>query len=202
MDIIIGIIIGAAVILTLLFIQQAKKNNQKKTFDQLNKKLEEDDRERIETLLKFVEIQKQEEEEKRRMLSLKKAEQKEKLEVFKRTKDELKERLKEQFDRKEWVPLEKILKGADKGGMGIYLLFNETKKKYYVGQAKAVYSRIKKHFDVEDIAADFMNGDKIAVKILNAAEIDSDYRIDHIEKTGIELFSGKDGYNKTNGNLH
>ena len=86
--------------------------------------------------------------------------------------------------------------------MGIYVLYNETKNKYYVGQAKQLYSRIKKHFDIEPIAMDYYHGDTIKVKILNASELSADYRIDHIEKTGIEIFDASTvGYNKTTGNL-
>jgi hypothetical protein len=160
------------------------------------------DKAKIDALLKYVEAQKQEAEEKGRLTAMKKAEQKEKLENFKRTKDELKDRLKAKFDGRDWIPLSRILSSADKGNVGIYVLYNETKNKYYVGQAKALYSRIKKHFEVEPIAYDFLNGDKIVVKTLSATEIGNDYRIDHIEKTGIELFSADtDGYNKTVGNM-
>jgi hypothetical protein len=81
-------------------------------------------------------------------------------------------------------------------------LFNESKNKYYVGQAKALTARIKKHFEIEQIARDFWAGDKISVKIITAAELGEDYRLDHIEKLGIELYDAeKNGYNKTVGNL-
>jgi hypothetical protein len=160
------------------------------------------DKKKIDALLQYVENQKQEAEERQRISNLKKAEQKEKLEKFKQTRDSLKDDLKSKFDTKDWTPLSKILKSADKGNIGIYVLYNETKNKYYVGQAKALVSRIKKHFEVEDIARDFLSGDIISVKVLTAAELSDDYRLDHIEKVGIEIFDAeKSGYNKTTGNL-
>ena len=124
------------------------------------------------------------------------------LETFKQTKEQLRDKLKSQLDEKQWKPLESVLKSVDKGGVGIYVLYNETKNKYYVGQAKQLLKRVRDHFVVEDIARDYMNGDKIQVKFLTANELDADYRLDHIEKTGIELFNaGKTGYNKTEGNV-
>lgn len=160
------------------------------------------DKEKIDALLQFVENQKKEKEAKEQIKTLKKIEQKEKLEKFRQTRDDLKDNLRAKLNDKEWTPLSKILRSGDKGGVGIYVLFNETRNKYYVGQAKALISRIKKHFEVEEIARDFLSGDKISVKVLTAGELGEDYRIDHIEKLGIEIYdAAKDGYNKTGGNL-
>jgi type II secretory pathway pseudopilin PulG len=156
----------------------------------------------LETLVEYVKAQQAEAEQKQRIKDLKTAEQREKLEKFKRTKDELKLRLKSQLDAKEWTPVNQILSGLDKGTVGVYVLFNETKNKYYVGQSKELFTRIKKHFEIEPIALDFINGDVIRVKTLTAAELGTEYRIDHIEKTGIELFDAAgSGYNKTAGNM-
>jgi alanyl-tRNA synthetase len=157
---------------------------------------------KIDAILQYVENQKREAEERERVKNLKSAEQKEKLEKFKQTRDSLKGYLMAKLDKKEWTPLSKILNSADKGGTGIYVLHNETKNKYYVGQAKALTARIKKHFEIEQIAQDFLGGDRISAKILTAAELGGDYRLDHIEKLGIELYDAdKTGYNKTAGNL-
>ncbi|MCL2586729.1 MAG: GIY-YIG nuclease family protein [Firmicutes bacterium] len=156
----------------------------------------------IDVLVDYVKAQKQEADEVARVKLLKKEEQKSKLETFKQTKEQLKEKLKSQIDQKEWKSLNAILSSADKGGVGIYIIFNQTKSKYYVGQAKQINARIRKHFDVPDLARDFLMGDQIHVKFLTANELDDAYRLDHIEKTGIEIFNAdKSGYNKTVGNL-
>ena len=188
--------LAVALMITAFFLYKTHKGKS------ITKPDAEIDKDKLDTLVKYVSAQKEEAEEKQKLKELKTAEQKEKLERFKQTREELKESLKSQLDKKEWLSLESVLKKADKGNMGIYVLFNETKNKYYIGQSKELFARIKKHFEVEQIATDYMKGDVIKVKILNASELDSDYRIDHIEKTGIELFdSSNSGYNKTNGNL-
>lgn len=156
----------------------------------------------LEALAEYVRAQKEAAEAEQRLRDLKKAEMKQKLETFKQTREELKDKLRGQIDAKEWRPLEGVLRTADKGGMGLYILYNQTKDKYYVGQAKQLYKRVRDHFLVEQIARDHLEGDVISVKFLLANELDGEYRLDHIEKTGIEIFkSDKDGYNKTVGNL-
>ncbi|MCL2847120.1 MAG: GIY-YIG nuclease family protein [Firmicutes bacterium] len=160
------------------------------------------EKQKIDTLVNYLEQQKAMEEEKLRVKALATAERREKLEVYKRTKDELKDTMRAQLDSRDWIPLQRILQKVDKGNMGVYILFNATRNKYYVGQAKELYTRIKKHFEIEQIARDFLAGDQIHVKTLSANEIIGDYRIDHIEKTGIEIFDSKvSGYNRKEGNL-
>jgi len=156
----------------------------------------------IQALADFVRADKEKREEESRIKQLKKEEQKSKLETFKKTKDELKEKLKSQIDAKYWRSLNSVLSSADKGGVGIYIIHNQTKNKFYVGQAKQIFSRIKKHFDVSDLARDFLTGDAMQIKFLTANELDDSYRLDHIEKTGIEIFNADtSGYNKTTGNI-
>jgi hypothetical protein len=194
--IMVVIIIGAAVFLAVLTVVIFLIYKRPKPPVEIDA-----DRRKIDALLAYVENQKKEAEAKLHLNNLKKAEQKEKLEHFKQTRDELKDSLRAKFDARGWVPVDKILSSADKGSIGIYVLYNETKNKYYVGQAKAISARIRKHFEVEPIARDFLSGDRILVKTLAAGEL-NDYRIDHIEKIGIELFAGDtDGYNKTAGNM-
>jgi len=160
------------------------------------------DPENIKALADFVHVQKQQAEQQQQLKELKRADQKAKLETFKQTREQLKEKLRTQFNAKEWQPLDKILKSADKGGIGIYILFNATKNKYYVGQAKQIYKRIREHFCVEDIARDFLQGDEIRTLFLTANELDADYRLDHIERIGIEIFNAeKGGYNKKQGSV-
>ena len=156
----------------------------------------------IEALAEYVKAQRAQAEEEARIRDLKKAEQRAKLETFKQTKDLLKDKLRDQLGEKSWKPLKSILESADKGGVGVYVIYNETRNKYYVGQAKQIHARIRKHFQVEDLARDFLSGDQMHVKFLTANELDNSYRLDHVEKTGIEIFSAdKSGYNKTMGNI-
>lgn len=160
------------------------------------------DPENITALAEYVKAQKEQAEQQQNLKELKRIEQKQKLEHFKQTQDQLKEKLRTQFDAKQWTPLQKILSSADKGGIGVYVLYNATKNKYYVGQAKQIYKRIRDHFQVEDIARDFLNGDNITATFLTANELGEDYRMDHIERVGIDLFDAeKSGYNKKQGSI-
>jgi len=194
--IILGIILLIFIFFAVLIFMLYRRDNRR------DKKLLEIGSENIEVLATYVAAQKEQQETERAQKELKQAEQKQKLETFKQTKEQLKEKLKSQIDAKAWKPLETILKSADKGGVGIYVMYNETKNKFYVGQAKQLHKRIRDHFVVEDITRDYLAGDKIRVKMLTANELDADYRLDHIEKTGIEIFnSDKNGYNKTGGNM-
>jgi len=160
---------------------------------------------KLDTLLEYVEADKKEKEAEQELKDAVREQKREKLETFKRTKDELRERLRAKFDAVEWQPLHGFLDRVDKGHIGTYVLYNKSKNKYYVGQAKETYKRIRDHFKVEQIALDKMAGDEIVVKILSpthAAELYNDYRIDHIEKSAIEVFDGNTtGYNRTTGNL-
>lgn len=203
--IIIGSIVGIILILLLIYLIIKAKNA--KTPKPPQNPLAEVKPEEIGALAAYVQADLQQKKEAQEMKDLKKAEQRQKLETFKQTRDLLKDNLKNQMDKKQWKPLESVLKSADKGGMGIYILYNETKNKYYVGQAKKIFERIREHFKVEDIAKDYMAGDVIHAKILTAgelgtAELGADYRLDHIEKVGMEIFESKEtGYNKNSGNL-
>ncbi|MCL2570231.1 MAG: GIY-YIG nuclease family protein [Firmicutes bacterium] len=191
--IIAGIIICLILIIAVVYaLKRKKKPAPDKTVE-----LKADD---VQELVNYVKIQKEQQQQEQRQKELKKAELKEKTEKFKQSREQIKDRLKSKIDAREWKPLRSILDSADKGGVGIYILYNQTKDKYYVGQAKQLYKRIRDHFKIEGIAMDFLSGDNITVKTLTANELDSDYRLDHIEKTGIEIFnSDKDGYNKNTG---
>jgi len=198
--IILGAVFGTILVCFALFILFLVLKNRKNTVSQ--SKTVEIQPENLKILADYVQAQKNRTDQEQQLKDLKKAEMKQKLETFKQTKEALKDKLKNQLDAREWRPLYDILRTADKGGVGIYVLYNATKNKYYVGQAKQLYKRVRDHFLVEDIAKDFLRGDIINVKFLTANELDSDYRIDHIEKTGIEIYqSDKVGYNRTTGNI-
>jgi predicted GIY-YIG superfamily endonuclease len=200
--VIISLIVLIAIILLAVFLIRAHAKLNKSQFDDKTPEVVEipADKKKIDALFEFVENQKREQLAKIEEKQLKKLDQKQKLETFKQTREQLKAKLEEIFDAGEWKSLDAILKSADKGGIGIYIIYNKTKNKYYVGQAKALNARIRQHFAVEDITRDFLSGDEIAVKTFSASVLPADYRLDHIEKLGIEIF-GENSYNKTHGNL-
>ena len=195
------IYIGIIVLLLVIFVAYYTKTNNKKT-DMTKTEV---DKDKLEVLMEYVQTDKEAKAEQQSLKEAVKSEKREKMEVYKRTKEELRDKLRAKFDTKQWEPLEAILNKVDKGNIGTYVLYNETKNKYYVGQAKESFKRIREHFKIEQIAIDHRDGDVIKVKILNAtdaSELYTEYRIDHLEKTAIEVFdASKSGYNKTTGNI-
>ena len=195
------IYVGIIVALVVLFVVYYTKTNNAK----MDTTKTEVDKDKLEVLMEYVQTDKAEKDQKQSMKDAVRDEKREKMEVYKRTKDELRDKLRAKFDTKTWEPLETILNKVDKGNIGTYVLYNETKNKYYVGQAKETFKRIREHFKIEQIALDHRDGDVIKVKILNAtdaSELYTEYRIDHLEKTAIEVFdASKSGYNKTTGNV-
>jgi len=193
--IIIGILMFALILGGVLYYFKQFRNKPKPEIE-----IRPDD---VATMAEYIRNQQQREQATARAKDEKRDLMKQQLDTFKQTKQQLTMRLKSQIDAKTWKPLNEVLKSADKGGVGIYILYNETQNKYYVGQAKQIYKRIRDHFVVEDIARDFMRGDKIHIKVMNANEFEASYRLDHIEKTAIEIFDAdKSGYNKSTGNVH
>lgn len=86
---------------------------------------------------------------------------------------------------------------------GVYILFNQTKGKYYVGQATKLSSRINQHFTGHgngDVYADYKYGDQFLIHwILLAGSGFTD--LNALEKHNIAKYNAHDaGYNKTSGN--
>ena len=86
---------------------------------------------------------------------------------------------------------------------GVYILHNETKDLYYVGQSVKVLARVKQHLTSHgngDVYADFKYGDSFTVKTIPLAE--SGYQsLNDLERDAIEAFDAYDkGYNMTRGN--
>ena len=176
--------------------QRGRENAEKERAAQLEKERAA----QLEKLAEFARLQMEQKEREEREKELKRQEQKEKLNLFKQTRDQLQDRLKDKFATKDWKSLKSVLDNPDKGVVGIYVLHNKTRGRYYVGQAKQLNVRIRNHFEVEQIALDYLAGDEIEVKTLTAAELGDDYRLDHVEKTGIEIFGAdKTGYNRNKG---
>lgn len=87
--------------------------------------------------------------------------------------------------------------------VGVYIIYNMTKKQYYVGQAKKLYHRVWQHFTGHgngDVYADYKYGDKFMVRLLTLQA--SGYSdLDQLERDMIRQFNAfTTGYNKTVGN--
>ena len=86
---------------------------------------------------------------------------------------------------------------------GVYILYNRTKNKYYVGQAQQVLSRVNSHFTGRgngDVYADYKYGDKFTIKMIALKK--SGYKsLNALERDMIATYDAfAHGYNKTRGN--
>lgn len=96
------------------------------------------------------------------------------------------------------------IKGEQTGDVvGVYIIHNESKDMYYIGQAKRLFFRINQHFTGHgngDVYADFKYGDEFVIQIIPLA--DSGYQdIDLLEKDMIQKYDAYHrGYNRTRGN--
>ncbi len=86
---------------------------------------------------------------------------------------------------------------------GVYILYNKTKGKYYVGQATKVLNRINSHFTGKgngDVYADYKYGDEFTIKAIALKK--SGYKsLNDLERDTIATFNAfAEGYNKTRGN--
>lgn len=86
---------------------------------------------------------------------------------------------------------------------GVYILHNETKNQYYVGQSKNVLSRVACHFRGEgngDVYHDYRSGDHFVIKTISLAK--SGYEnLNELERDTIRAYDAfENGYNRTRGN--
>lgn len=86
---------------------------------------------------------------------------------------------------------------------GVYVLYNLSKDKYYVGQSKNVMSRVNNHFTGKgngDVYADYKYGDEFKINFIDLRN--SSYsNLDTLEAFVIKKYNAyDDGYNKTRGN--
>ena len=100
----------------------------------------------------------------------------------------------------EFFEIKEMKKGD---AVGVYVIRNETKGMYYVGQAKRLFFRINQHFTGHgngDVYADYKYGDDFSIRIITLS--DSGYKdLDLLEKDLIEMYDANNsGYNKTMGN--
>lgn len=87
--------------------------------------------------------------------------------------------------------------------VGVYIIYNQTKDMYYVGQAERMFFRLNQHFTGHgngDVYADYKYGDEFTIRIVKLSE--SGYSdIDKLEKDLIEKYNAfETGYNRTRGN--
>lgn len=86
---------------------------------------------------------------------------------------------------------------------GVYILLNQNKKIYYVGQSINVLKRVNNHFSGKgngDVYADFKYGDTFTIKTI-PLENSGFKNLNDLEKQAITVFKAyKKGYNKTRGN--
>lgn len=85
--------------------------------------------------------------------------------------------------------------------VGCYVLYNKTKRMYYVGQSKDIICRVKQHFTGNgDVYADYKYGDLFEVGLLLLS--DTRYKgLNDLERDLIDVFCAYErGYNKTRGN--
>lgn len=88
--------------------------------------------------------------------------------------------------------------------VGVYVIYNKNRKKYYVGQATRLFFRVNQHLTGHgngDVYADFKRGkDKFTVKLIPLVN-SGYYDLDLLEKDMIKKYNAyEQGYNKTRGN--
>ena len=104
-----------------------------------------------------------------------------------------------------FLNLRQEIKFSHKENMiGVYIIWNKTKNKYYVGQSKNVNNRIYQgHFCSSGpknylFFQDWSNNDEFLVKIIPCTTKD---KLDRLEKMYIDQYNAfKGGYNRTGGN--
>ncbi len=86
---------------------------------------------------------------------------------------------------------------------GIYILYNKSRKKYYVGQSVHVLYRINQHFTGHgngDVYYDWRSGDRFTIRTVHLRG--SGFRtLNSLERNAIAAYKARSrGYNKTKGN--
>ena len=86
---------------------------------------------------------------------------------------------------------------------GVYILFNKTKNKYYVGQGRKILNRVNSHFTGKgngDVYADYKYGDEFTIKMISL-ENSGCASLNELERLMIAEYDAcACGYNKTKGN--
>ncbi len=86
---------------------------------------------------------------------------------------------------------------------GVYILHNQDRDKYYVGQSKTVFNRVNNHFTGKgngDVYVDYRNGEHFTIKLIPLMKSGFD-SLDSLERYFISYYHAfENGYNKTRGN--
>ena len=86
---------------------------------------------------------------------------------------------------------------------GVYIIHNESKNLYYIGQGKQVLNRVNAHFTGHgngDIYADYKYGDRFTIKTI-ALDHSGFPTLNELERYCISCYDSYwHGYNKTRGN--
>lgn len=86
---------------------------------------------------------------------------------------------------------------------GVYILYNNTKNMYYVGQSVNVFKRVSNHltgYGNGNVYADFKYGDDFTIKMI-ALENSGFNTLNELERNTIMTYNAySKGYNKTRGN--
>ena len=96
-----------------------------------------------------------------------------------------------------------LRKRQDGDIVGVYIIYNDNRNMYYVGQSKRVFFRVNQHFTGHgngDVYADYKYGDSFKIQIITLAN--SGYSdLDMLEKDLIKKYDAyNSGYNRTAGN--
>lgn len=86
---------------------------------------------------------------------------------------------------------------------GVYILYNHTKKLYYVGQGQKLFQRVNQHFTGHgngDVYADYKYGDVFTIRMI-ALKNSGFKTLNELERNAILTYNSYyKGYNKTRGN--
>ena len=88
--------------------------------------------------------------------------------------------------------------------VGVYVIYNQTRGMYYVGQAKRMIFRVNQHFTGHgngDVYADYKYGNQFLIRLISLS--DSGYSdLDRLERDMISMYDAyNSGYNRTSGNF-
>ena len=86
---------------------------------------------------------------------------------------------------------------------GVYILFNQTRQMFYVGQAQRVFDRVYQHFTGKgngDVYADYKYGQQFLIQMIALKNTDFS-SLNELERYMIQRYDAYySGYNKTRGN--